>query len=137
MHTFSYQHYVPILKTKAGERWAVSQLKPSSRRIVTPLFELHPHKVNGNDSHIANICKERARDWGTDRSLFVDTLWVEDGPSGATSMMEAVSHHAGTLGLKSIPVARSGDSRQRLHILGKIATDRASGCMLRLKPREI
>lgn len=62
---FDYKHYVPILKTKAGERWALSHLPPSDRDHLTPLLEIHPHESRSADIHSREICESFANIWQT------------------------------------------------------------------------
>src|SRR5438874_1322649 len=68
--------YVPILKTKAGDRWALSHLKPKSQGVIRPLLELHPHRLKADSEHIPAICDELEADWGTDRAFYLDGIWL-------------------------------------------------------------
>jgi hypothetical protein len=49
---FSDRHYIPILKTKQGERWSLATLPPDLRAVITPLLELHPHKTLDSAQHM-------------------------------------------------------------------------------------
>lgn len=39
---FNERHYVPILRWKRGERWALKQLAEADKQRLTPLIELPP-----------------------------------------------------------------------------------------------
>jgi len=81
---FDHRHYVPVLRWKQAERFALKQLFDADRRAVTPLIELCPkdfaicrgraqNAVNEVLSHKATeIC-----DHWPERPAFVDLIHLE------------------------------------------------------------
>jgi len=59
--------YVPILKSKAGERWALSHLTPARKAKVRPLLEFHPPGAKSLGEHVESICESLQAAWGVDR----------------------------------------------------------------------
>jgi hypothetical protein len=81
-----HRHYVPILKGKTAEFWALQHLKPESRPLVTPLIEVVPPGTKNEAKHLRDSATRLAQAWGGDR-LFVDLRWrmqVPPAASGAT-----------------------------------------------------
>ena len=52
-NAFDHKHYVPIMKTKAGEQWALSTLSSAAGQGITPLLEVHQHKTKEHVDHVA------------------------------------------------------------------------------------
>ena len=75
---FNHKHYVPILKSKRGELWALQRISPSSRRLVTPLIEilLTPTQLKTPKEALKNICESVRKAWGTSDRLFIDTRYL-------------------------------------------------------------
>jgi hypothetical protein len=102
---FSHKHYVPILKTKAGEKWALSHLAAGMREHVTPLLELHAHGTKGVAEHADDVCEDLSAAWGTDYPFFFDTLWL-NGSTGNPAVISGVFAAARSYDLQAIPVVR-------------------------------
>src|SRR5438067_1352592 len=103
---FNHKHYVPILKAKTGERWALSFLPPAVKAHLTPVLELHEHDSDDLDGHADGICDSLSTQWGTDRPLFLDTVLLHDA-TGDAATITTVFNAARANGLMAVPVVRT------------------------------
>ena len=89
---FDHKHYVPILKTKAGEAWALFNLDGKLREQMTPVLEIHKPKKEKDKpamplvEHIHAVCERIKDNWGTAYPFFLDTEWV-NSQHGTTSYL--------------------------------------------------
>ncbi len=79
------RHYVPILKAKPGDFWALSNVRDESAGLVTPLIECVPPSASRTEEgQLGLTVRSIERHW-TGRTLFIDLMW-RDGvaplPSG-------------------------------------------------------
>lgn len=132
---FDHKHYVPILKTKAGERWALSHLAPGLRSDFTPLMELHPHDELGVGAHAADICEALEAIW-SDAPFFLDTVWFHS-ETGNPAVIDAVFSAARAHSLSAIPVVRLTYGRTTLQQIRAEIDEDDRGYLLRLTPDEI
>ena len=123
--------YVPILKTKAGERWALSHLKPKTRLSVRPLLEIHPHKTKDDSTHISELCEELQTAWGTDRLFYLDAIWLH-GDSGNPSTLASVFAAASAYDLRALPVIRPTFNKASLEQASEIIEEIGKGYLLRV-----
>ena len=73
---FDHRHYVPILKAKAGECWALSNLKSPTRNIITPVIELvkHDQKKTTFEDDLTKKIASLYKSWS--RPFFFDVRHV-------------------------------------------------------------
>jgi hypothetical protein len=132
---FDHNHYVPILKSKVGEKWALAKLKPASKVHVTPLFELAPipRAKKGTPTvplvdHLVKGMGELVKAWGTDK-CYIDPKWfpatLGDKPL-EIAMSEARGH-----GLLAIPVVTPNASASTLKAVAAIAKKDGRGVLIR------
>jgi hypothetical protein len=76
---FDSSHYVPVLKSKAGELSALADLTAETRDGMTPLLEVTAEKKNLKtgerqplEEHVAKISDKISRAWPTSAPIFVD-----------------------------------------------------------------
>jgi hypothetical protein len=131
-----HKHYLPILKTKAGERWALASLSATAKQAITPILELHGHRSRALGEHTGDICDDLTAIWGTDRRLFLDTRWVHGAQGGAESIAAAYKMVAHS-DLKIVPVVRSGWDQASVEQLADIVADLGRGAMLRIRHTDI
>jgi hypothetical protein len=125
--------YVPILKTKAGERWALSHLMAATKAKTRPLMEFHGHKSKLLGDHAEGVCEALQAAWGVDRWFYVDTIWLH-GNSGVPDTIEAVFEAAEEYELKALPVVRTTYDDSSLEQLHTIVAENERGYLLRVKP---
>jgi hypothetical protein len=125
--------YVPILKAKAGERWALSHLAPGTKSMIRPVLELHPHKEKLLGDHIESVCEALQAAWGVDRAFYVDTVWLH-GDSGSPAIIAEVFEATQESGLQSIPVVRPHYDDSSLEQMQDIIVEGERGYMLRITP---
>jgi hypothetical protein len=129
---FDHKHYVPILKAKRGEFWALSNLKNATKEKVTPLLDFLPHGTKS----LAEIVPERMEQisdaWGT-RPLFLDTRLVTDNGSISAQGIAEIFDAAAASNLHAIPVT-SPSHPQTIHTrVAAIVAQQNHGAALRLK----
>jgi hypothetical protein len=141
---FGHKHYVPILKTKGGERWALSYLKSQTIEHVSPLLEFHPHKTKPLATHLEETCEGLEAAWGNEREVFLDTLWLHLGKKTNLSQKETgdattikSSLDCARTHIKAVPVVRlSYGKASRKEIRSAIEED-GRGFLLRIRPSEL
>ncbi|MCE5301600.1 MAG: beta family protein [Planctomycetaceae bacterium] len=128
---FDHKHYVPILKTKAGERWAIANLRQRTKSFITPLFEVHKHRTMSAVEYAPELCEDLASVWGTDLPFFMDTTWLH-GATGDAEIIHAVFESARNSGLQAIPVVRRGYDDATYTEIQAIVAEDGLGYLLRL-----
>jgi len=150
---FNYKHYVPILKTKEGEFWALRKLATERQNVVTPLLEIDklprppkpkptpPGKKSRSkgpatvDSHLSKKCAKIAEAWGTSLPFFLDTRWLA-GEEGNPEIVSAIFEATRNESLISIPVATPKHSSDTLEAIREIVDFDGRGVLLRLTPED-
>jgi hypothetical protein len=128
--------YVPILKSKAGERWALSGLSASAKARIRPLLEFHPHKSKLIGDHIGGICEALQAVWGVNRWFYVDTIWLH-GDAGSPAIIGEVFETTNESDLQAIPVVRPTYDDASLEQLQDIITEGNRGYLLRVTPETL
>lgn len=100
--------YLPILRWKQGERRGISQLQPSARIDVVPIFQLGPDQFrqpHGNNPHglspAQNFANEAQQTWGA-APFYLDATALA-APSAGPHPLEAIATAARVSGLHLIP----------------------------------
>lgn len=128
---FDHKHYVPILKTKAGERWAIDHLTPQVTQGITPLFEIHPHDTKTAADHAHEMCENLQSIWGNGARFFLDTRWLHSA-SGDAAVINSVFSSARSLGLQAVPVFTPSYDLVSLDVIQDIHNQDGRGALLRL-----
>lgn len=126
---FSHKHYVPILKGREGEYGALRMMSDQVKGAVSPVIEIPPipwdhaqqRPLKTIDDHLRKVASKIEASWGSDRSLFVDLLWISERErmSTGTHPMEYVLDAARNRGLQLVPVtglARDDDYQSACRI---------------------
>lgn len=132
----NHKHYIPILKTKAGEQWAVEHLANATRSGLTPLFEIHQHANTNAATHAEKMCTAIRDCWGTTAPCFIDLVWLQP-PSGDQNLLLATFQAARNVGVQAIPVVRTNFGMAALNAIQQILALDSRGYMLRLPQSEI
>ncbi len=131
---FDHRHYVPILKGKAGEFWALQNLKKATRPFVTPLIELVPHnpKTHTFESDLAKKVAGLCESW-PELPLYFDVRYAAPKNSlPEPSTLTAAFKRLRANEMKAIPVTRLGYSQKfQEAVKGIVAADK-DGLMIRL-----
>lgn len=106
---FGHKHYVPILKGKRGDVWALRHLKNASRALITPLIEpVPPNPKQTEEGQMQKLIKQLCQGWPAAR-FFVDLLWRELAPAVAGQhVVEYFFDLARQNNLEAIPVTATG-----------------------------
>lgn len=101
---FDHKHYVPIIKSKAGEMWTLRHMNAPAKSMTTPLMEMLEHKTLSVEDHVGNTCESLVSAWGVSDPIFIDTLYLgTEGSSGASNFAHVFTA-ARANGIKAIPV---------------------------------
>lgn len=126
---FGHRHYVPVLKSKGGELWALEQTTNEQRAHITPLLEVHREGEKTITQHVKKVMSKIEKAWGT-RPFFLDTHLF--GTAGNTSVTSASSifQAAEDENLTFIPVTALARSNAYQGVIARHATQH--GVMIRL-----
>lgn len=148
---FDAKHYVPVLKTKAGELDALEKLRPADKASFTPLLEIIPVPVTwpdppaepfpskSIDDHVNHLSKAIADAWGSRSPLFVDGGYIEeedvlnDGSEPIVGFLRALN----SKGVNAIPVIGFNRLLEYNDACKEFATDHAVDLCLRLTPYDL
>lgn len=130
---FGSDHYVPLLKTKAGELSALRTLDPSIRRKITPVFDVIPLDEDDN-------VDDRARKLIEDlRSVTFpnDPYWVDFRGAGESGEdVEFASLFLGAVGsrpeIPAVPVVAPGRPETYSDSVRRYVSTKGSGVAVRL-----
>lgn len=136
------EHYVPILKGKAGEFAALAELPPALRDRITPLVDIPRVPIANRDkpldAHLDKTLKGIARGWGTGQSIFVDLFDIDLGAraTGGVHPVSYVFRKLHEIGFDAIPVI--GLDRDRAYEDAvRVAAARVEASVLRLLPEDL
>ena len=135
---FDHSHYMPIMKAKAGEFWALAHLKPTTKPLVTPLFELVPHdaKKTTFDADSSKKIDGVAECW--QRPFFFDVRHI--APKGSlpdATTVSSVFKKIRARDMHGIPVTRIGYSQKFQESVREIIKSDAKGAMIRLATSDL
>jgi len=143
---FGTEHYVPILKGKAGEYGALVDLDAASKDRLTPLIELPPvgwdyknsTPAKSVDKHLQKVGQNLKKAWAEPRPLFLDSLLP-----GNTVLSSGGHHLSGVLadaravGVRIVPVTGIGrDAAYQKAVKAALVKDKLGIC-LRLRPEHV
>lgn len=137
----SPDYYVPILKSKAGELWALKHANSKTAARLRPLVEVHNvPKAKGAfkkslDAHLESVCKKLVSSWGTTRELYLDSRWLEK--DWGYQAIDKLFEQARQAGLLVIPVVRPDIQALPASSVSKIVTNDCRGLMLRCKTSQL
>jgi len=100
---------------------------------VRPLLELHPHKSKTDAEHIPAVCDALEADWGTDRTFYLDGIWLH-GESGDAATLISMFTNTGAVGLRALPVVRPSFNGLSLVQMSAIVEGIGRGYLLRISP---
>lgn len=107
---FDHRHFVPALKAKEGEFWALGHLDANIAKLVTPLLEIIPSVSKDFKVHIRQNMKSMGQAWG-ESPFFLDTHFVP-----GASYCDTSCHAAYAVGLHAIPVVKLSDPAAMLKV---------------------
>lgn len=130
-------HYMPIMKCKAGELWALQNLPIEVRDRCLPLMELIDDTDDGfNDAGLPARINQLASRWESDHGIGLDTLHHETGDLDHDgTLMATVLQAAEDAGLNAIPTLRLSHPPSVLEAINN-ASVTANGVIVRLRPED-
>lgn len=142
MQKFNARHYVPVLYTKAGERWALKEIEDADKDRFTPLFVVPPipldpddgNPVKTSDDHLGKLPARLAVEWGS-RPTFIDGYHVMDEVmADGRAAIEWILDEAMAAGLPLVPVVspRHCSSAYVTAVQRRLARDETGEVCLRL-----
>ena len=79
----SIKNYVPIMRPKQGELFAIRDLSDEARQRITPFFDFHRvpivrgKKEKSLDDHLESILKRICKEWPVNREFFWDVYSID------------------------------------------------------------
>jgi hypothetical protein len=141
MPAFAHDHYVPLLKGKAGEFDALRHTAPATRGRLTPLIEVVEEPWDWDDDvpripledHLERTVSRLADAWGGEEELFVELRWLDPDARTTRGSHPVEAFFTRARGrLEAIPVTQLGrDADHQAAITDVVAAD-ARGLCLRL-----
>ncbi len=129
---FDDRHYLPILKTKEGELWALGNTGAARKPFITPLLELHVGPPNRTSAqHIDTVCEQIKQAWGK-RRFFLDThLYGQTSTASAALCVDALQAVAAE-NMNFVPVLSMKASPNFCQQI-RPYVDKGTGLLLRLR----
>lgn len=119
------KQYVPILKCKIGDMWALRFLKSSSKKHVFPVIELVPPSEKKTvEEQVLSAVKDIKKSW-QNRPFYIDGIWLSDYETKSlkTQPLNIFFNAARKENLRAIPVTglrRSSEYQNTIkHIVKK------------------
>lgn len=123
--------YVPVLKLKLGEMWALNRLKDSTKSKVIPLFDILPHRTKTIREHADDQAKRLSRAWGP-RPFFLDTQHVGTQSASAARDHESVFRAMQSRGCEAVAVTSLTRSPQFQQAVKNAVQSTDAGILIRL-----
>lgn len=142
---FDRRHYVPILKWKQGEQFAVRELDPADKASLTPLIEVMPASSDEDDVDpravdqlIEKAANQLETCWGTTDPIFVDLDLVQDGAitSGGAEPIDELFRQLSAINIQAIPVCGPDRATAYNAAVSVIAARDGRGACIRLRVEE-
>lgn len=129
---FDHKHYVPIVKAKAGEYWALKHLGGSAKEHTTPLLEVLPNAKRLPPIQ-ASITSEAVADcWGKENRLFIDTVYLGTQTTGEAASLTHYFTALRNAGVQAVPVTSVGRSQSFQQAVERIVAADGRGAAFRL-----
>lgn len=136
---FDHSHYVPILRAKQGEFWALSELSSEAREGLTPLIEATYLEAEGDgqgsgvDPTLIRLVRNLKRFWGRD-AFFLDLGLVASDPglAGGVHPAEFVFGELRSEDLEPIPVTSLRRDEDHQEAVGQVVSEDGRGFCARL-----
>ncbi len=107
---FNYNHYIPILKGKAGEFGALGELNNEIKKHLTPMIDVPRlfHSTSTKkllEDHLEKTAENIYSSWGQENQIFVDLFDIElaDRTSDGTHPLKCIFDFLRTKKVKAIP----------------------------------
>ncbi len=150
---FDYRHYVPVLKWKRGERYALTQLSDAQKELITPIFEIPPIPYDHQKSVFKKTLDEHLSNFGNDmvdclplsKRIFIDAHTIhDDGRLGSAatlnnnlSPLEHTITEAQQSGFIAIPVTSLLRHPEYHDAVDNCISNYNNGVALRLFPTDL
>ena len=112
--TFGPRHYVPVLKTKRGEKAALRQMTADLRERITPLLEIPQRTEKALPLHLNTAFTDLAASAALYPRCFLDVREIEaDGPTAAATVFQRAAD-AGIVFAPVTGISRTADVAEAL-----------------------
>lgn len=143
---FTEKHYVPVLKGKAGEYRALSELSLRSSQSITPLIEIPPLPFDYEteeftktmSEHLSSTLENIKNSWGSDLPIFIDyhTIDNNDLLTGGIHPIIWLTNELIAAGYQPIPVLYLDELTTVKQYIRTNAVSLSDGICLRLKSKD-
>jgi hypothetical protein len=148
---FGSRHYVPILRWKQAERFALRHLHEEDRKRITPLIELTPtifksrktasrEAMSLDPAHVLEQQAKSLLEACGNSPFFLDLRYVTAKVSrerGKVHALEYLAEVARNYKLKLVPVAGLSRTKEYQASVAEVVKDDKRGSCLRITPAEI
>ena len=150
---FDHNHYVPILKWKRGERYALAQLSDAQKELITPIFEIPPIPYDHQQRVFKKTLDEHLNNFGNDmldclpssKTVFIDGHTIhDDGRLGSSATLSnnltPIEHtiiEAQQAGFNAIPVTSFLRYQEYHFAVDNCISNFNNGVALRLFPTDL
>jgi len=136
---FGFNHYVPILKGKAGEFGALEELKSDIKNHITPLIDVPRifHSKTSKKSlkdHLEKTAENINSSWGQENQIFVDLFDIKltDRTSDGTHPIKCIFNFLGAKKVKAIPTTGLDRDKNYNREIKKVIQKDQRGVCIRL-----
>ena len=130
------RHYRPVLKCKAGDMWALANLKPTSRSILVPVIELvPPSAAKTEEQKLTESVKLIETCWGQDL-FFGELIWRQLLPELPSNrhIVTAFFDKCRQRGMSAVPVTSATRNQPFQEAIRSVLQADHRGLMLRFSP---
>lgn len=140
-------HYVPILKSRAGEFTALERLSDKTKKRILPLIEVTDipwdfksnQKAKTLNQHVDKFADKLVKSWGIDYAILVDlpASLLDGKVSSGDHLLKHLCDEGRTKGLKIVPVTGlARGSAYNAELKAACVTDK-NGASIRLEPSDL
>jgi hypothetical protein len=131
---FTQNHYIPIIKTKEGELWALGNTDSARKPHLTPLLEMHVGSdTKSLSQHIQDVPIQIRQAWGS-RRFFFDTLLHGVMSATDSQTCAAIYQAAIAQNLSFVPVTSLNRSSAYQQAIATVTGER--GVLIRLRQED-
>jgi len=129
----NHKHYVPVLKGKAGDFWAIQNLKQDTRGRVTPLIEVVPPSAKmSEEDRLDGTARCISTHW-PDEPCFVDLIWRDNSPMlHHEHVVDFFFRRARSRALHAVPVTALARSPAYQQAVARVVEQDGKGMAIRL-----
>lgn len=134
-----HRRYMPILKAKGAEFWALGGLKESTKEVVAPVFEVVPPSEKRTIHDRVKLTAGKLYEAWQARRFYIDMKWVSSYSTfyADKHVVDDFFAQAGVLGLDAVPVTAFDRDPGYQQATAAVVKREAKGLALRLSQEDM